>query len=97
MNIFKIKLFIEECVRNELQTENLQLNPNQLKQDVTDLVNKLVLDRGLSSVHRERTSGDMNPKDFTEELIRDILSSIEKWTQTVNNKGNRENQPNMIK
>jgi len=72
--------------------ENLNLDGNKLKQDVTQFVNKLVLDGGLSSYHRERTSGDMNPQDFTNDLVHDILSTIEQWVQTVNNRGDWENQ-----
>lgn len=81
----------------QLINENLQLDPEKLKQYVANFVAALIQDGGLVAYHRDRTSGDMNPKDFTSDLVHDILSAVEKWVQTVNNRGNWESSPNMIK
>jgi hypothetical protein len=77
--------------------ENLQVDPTTLRQEVVNFVKSLVATGVLTSFHRERTSGDMDPKDFVGDLVHDLLSSIERWVQNVNNRGNQENQPNMIK
>lgn len=78
--------------------ENLNLNGGDgLNNAVSNFVEQLISSGILSSYHRERTSGDMDPNDFKEDLEHKILSAIQDWTQTVNNRGNWENQPNMIK
>lgn len=72
--------------------ENLTLNGGKLK-GVIDKVSKALVASGvLGSYHRDQTSGDMQPQDFTNDLSHEILSAIERWTQTVNNRGDRENQ-----
>ena len=86
---------IEEGV---VMNENLRLDTNKLKQEVSAFVQRLVSDGVLSSFHREKTSGDMNPQDFTEDLTHKLLSAIEEWIQLVNNRGNQENdEGGMIK
>lgn len=78
--------------------ENLQItNPYLLQQAVKKMVFELIRKQIISSYHRERTSGDMDPKDFIEELSRKIELGIGKYVQTMNNRGNWENQPHMIK
>ena len=69
----------------------------RLKAEVERFVRGLVAKGVFSSYHRERTGGDMNPNDFEEDLVRKIVGAISSWTQTVNNRDNWENQPNMIK
>lgn len=77
--------------------ENLLLQTDHLKDDVKHFVNKLIASGKLNSYHREKTSGDMQANDFSEDLTHEILSAIERWIQTVNNRGDWENQPDMIK
>lgn len=77
--------------------ENFQVSPDRLRQSVKKFVQELVTDSVFVAYHRERTSGDMNPTDFADDLVHKILSAIEKWVQTVNDRGNWENQSNMIK
>jgi hypothetical protein len=79
-------------------SENLALeNGDGLRNEVTQFVNHLITSGVLSSYHRNLTSGDMNPNDFSEDLIHKVMSAIEEWTQTINNRGNWENQSNMVK
>jgi len=79
-----------------LVTEAFQLDP-RLKPVVEKFVQILVSKGVFSSYHRDRTGGDMDPKDFEEDLVRAIVNAITEWTQTMNNRNNWENQPNMIK
>ena len=69
----------------------------RLKAEVERFVRELVAKGIFNSYHRERTGGDMNPKDFEEDLVRKIVGAIATWTQTMNNRDNWENSPNMIK
>lgn len=78
--------------------ENLRINnPAVLQKEIKDLLFRLIKRHVLDSFHRERTSGDMNPIDFAEELARHIELTINTFIETVNNRGNWENQPDMIK
>jgi len=78
--------------------ENLVINnPNDLQKTIKRMLFDIVKRQTLSSYHRERTSGDMQPEDFIEELSRNVELCIERFVDTVNNRGNWENQPNMIK
>lgn len=77
--------------------ENLMINnPDEVKTAIKKLLFNLVKQHALDSYHRDATSGDMNPNDFVEELTRKIELAIEKFFETVNNRGNRENQADMI-
>ena len=76
--------------------EEFQLG-SALKSEVERFVQELVSKGTFSSFHRDRTGGDMNPVDFEEDLVRKILLVIQEWTQTMNNRDNWENQPDMIK
>jgi len=78
--------------------ENLQItNGKDLKQTIKQMLFDLVKRRTLSSYHRDRTSGDMDPGDFIEELARNLELKVTDFLDLVNNRGNQENQPNMIK
>lgn len=77
--------------------ENLMTQPRALKHEVDKFVNDLISKGVIYPYHRERTSGDMDPKDFSEDLGHKILSSISEFIQTMNNRGNWENQTYMIK
>lgn len=78
--------------------ENLAIGDGKsLDGEVDRFIRKLVSRGILGSYHRDATSGDMNANDFTEDLKHQLLSSIQGWIETVNNRGNRENSPNMIK
>ena len=71
--------------------ENLQLNSEKLQRAVAQFLNILISNRILSSYHRDMSSGDMQSVDFINDLSHKILSSIEMWVKTVNNRSNREN------
>lgn len=77
---------------NNTLNENLMLQGEQLKNQVDNFVKELVSSGTLGSFHREKSSGDMQPQDFTGDLVHKLLSAIEEWSQTVNNRGDWENQ-----
>lgn len=89
----QLRKLIKECVK-----ENLQLaDGDGLKNEVNQFVKQLVTKGLIRSYHRDKTSGDMNANDFTEDISHKILEAIMEWTQMANDRGNWENQPNMIK
>ena len=71
--------------------KNPELQGAMLRNMVQNFVKDLISSKVLFSYHRNLTSGDMNPQDFSEDLSHEILSSIENWVRTVNNRGDREN------
>lgn len=73
--------------------ENLDFQGSALKNLVQNFVRDLISSGVLKSYHRKLTSGDMQANDFVEDLTHKILSAIEQWVQTVNSRGNWENQP----
>jgi hypothetical protein len=76
----------------EWAKENLQLGDGDgLKNEVVQFINRLLAKGILGSYHRDLTSGDTPAKDFAEDLEHQLISSIEQWIRTVNNRGNREN------
>lgn len=78
--------------------ENLRINdPTHIQREIKNLLFRLIKKHAIDSFHRERTSGDMKPEDFVEELARNIELTINQFVNTINNRGNWENQPNMIK
>ena len=77
--------------------ENLALNPTILKSKVELFVADLVASGALSSYHRDLSSGDMKANDFTNDLMHQMLSSIQSWVKMVNDRGDWENdEGNMI-
>ena len=88
----KVKPFMPQPIK-----ENFQLDPQRLKPAVQRFVDALVSSKTFSSYHREKTSGDMQSSDFANDLSRKLMSTIQGWVQKVNDRGNWENQPNMIK
>jgi hypothetical protein len=79
-------------LRRLLVKEEFNMDP-RLKREVEQFVKGLIVKGVFSSYHRAATGGDMNPKDFEEDLVHAIASAIAKWTETVNNRDNWENQP----
>lgn len=78
--------------------ENLIVqHSDKVKHEIKQLIQKLVNDGTISSFHRDGTSGDMSANDFVEDFTNAMVSCLNKYVETVNNRGNRENQPNMIK
>ena len=88
----KVKPFMPQPI-----AENFQLDAQRLKPAVQRFVDALINSKTFSSYHRERTSGDMGTSDFANDLSRKLMSTIQGWVQKVNDRGNWENQPNMIK
>lgn len=76
---------------------NPELQGTILKNNVENFVRDLIQSGIFTSYHRKLSSGDMQAKDFAEDLTHKILTSIKQWVQKVNDRGNWENQPNMIK
>jgi hypothetical protein len=74
-------------------SKNPELQGAILKNLVQNFVRDLISNGILTSYHRKLTSGDMQAKDFAEDLEHKILSTIQQWIQTVNDRGNWENQP----
>ncbi len=78
--------------------ENLKISdPDAVQQAIKRMLFDLIKTRALTSFHRDLTSGDMDPKDFVDEIARKLELELQKYIETVNNRGNWENQPNMIR
>lgn len=78
--------------------ENLQItNSHALKTAIKNMLFQMIKDNVISSYHRDATSGDMKPEDFVEDMSMKLELSLEKLIDTVNNRGNWENQANMIR
>lgn len=71
--------------------ENLIINPAHLKPKVKTFVDDLVNDGVFTSYNRALSSGQMNPVDFTNDLVHKILSSIQDWVKMVNDRSDYEN------
>jgi len=103
MNKNQYQKLVKECVRKVIVdkykiNESLQSDGKKLKQETVEFVNKLISNKILTSYHRDATSGDMNPLDFANDLVHDLLSTIQHWVKTVNDRGNWENdEGGMIK
>jgi hypothetical protein len=78
--------------------ENLAIkNTSRLKTGFEKLLQTFVRDGTIYSYHRDLTSGDMNPEDFIEDFANKLVSALNTQVQTIDNRGNWENQPDMIK
>jgi len=106
MDKFELQKLIKECVSDcileqksrDIINENLQIEPVKLKQAFETFVNNLISSDIFSSYHRNLTSGDMDPKDFANDLVHKLLSSTQEWIKLVNDRGNWENdEGGMIK
>lgn len=84
---------LDESLKLLGAAKNPELHGAMLKNLVQNFVRDLIASGLLTSYHRKLTSGDMQAKDFTEDLEHKLLTSIQQWVETVNNKGNWENQP----
>lgn len=82
---------LDESLKLNGAEKNPELHGAMLKNLVQNFVRDLIASGLLTSYHRKLTSGDMQAKDFAEDLSHEILSSIENWVRTVNNRGDREN------
>lgn len=78
--------------------ENLIIqNSDRIKEGMKNLIDYFIREGTISSYHRDLTSGDMQPQDFSEDLANKLVSELNEIVQTINNRGNWENQPDMIK
>jgi len=78
--------------------ENLMIKNNtRLKDGLKKLLQAFVQEGTITSYHRDLTSGDMDPTDFVEDFANKLVSALNDQIETINNRGNWENQPNMIK
>ena len=71
--------------------ENFQLDGEKLKSAVKQFSNYLVSDGVITSFQRDKTGGNMNPSDFTNDLVHKLTSSIQEWIKLVNDRNNWEN------
>jgi len=78
--------------------ENLQVvHSNKVKEGLKRLITHFVQTGTISSFNRELSSGQMNPADFVEDLANKLTSTLNSVVQNINDRGNWESQPNMIK
>lgn len=78
--------------------ENLEItDPKKLQEILRQTIKDMIRMQIIRSIHRQATSGDMNPEDFTDEMARKLELELNKFIQVTNNKSNWESQPNMIK
>jgi len=78
--------------------ENLRIvHSNKVKEALKALLYDLVKSGTIISYNRPLSSGPMNPNDFVEDLANKLTSSLNDVVQTINNRGNWENQSDMIK
>lgn len=78
--------------------ENLAVsNSNRLKDIIKQMIQKMIAERIIVSYHRDATSGDMNPNDFIEDFAVKLSSELQNQIETINNRGNWENQNQMVK
>ena len=101
MNKVQLNKLVNESVAEIISEynipENLQLGGN-LKQEISNFAERLISSGVLSSYHRKLTSGDMQAKDFKEDLVHKLLSAIRDWTKNVNDRSDWENdEGGMIK
>lgn len=87
-----LPLPLDENLRLKNQKLTTEMSGIMLKNKIEMLVKDLI-DSGLfNSYNRTLSSGKMNPSDFANDLVHRILSSIRQWLDTVNNRGNWENE-----
>lgn len=78
--------------------ENLAIqNSMKLKDGFKKLLKYFIYNGTIGSYHRELTSGDMNPEDFVNDFANKLVTALNTQIQTINDRGNWENQPYMIK
>lgn len=78
--------------------ENLEIkSPPAVQTAIKKMLFDLVKTHALQSYHRPASSGDMDPMDFLDELARKLELELNRFIEVINNRGNRENQPNMIR
>lgn len=78
--------------------ENLVIrNGARVKAGLAQLMQKFIEDGTIASYHRKLSSGDMDANDFINDFSSKLVSALNTLVQTINNRGNWENQPNMIK
>jgi hypothetical protein len=74
--------------------ENLTINnERKFKDSLKALVQALVKNGTIGSYHRDLSSGDMNANDFVDEFVHKLINAMHKDIDTINNRGNMENQP----
>lgn len=77
--------------------ENLAIdNSHTLKIAIKNMLFDMIRQNVIKSYHRDATSGDMKPEDFVEDMAKKIELALEQMIQTINDRGNWENQGNMI-
>jgi hypothetical protein len=88
----------------DVQDEPVSLNeniaitdPTKLRDVMKQMIRTLIVNKIITSYHRQATSGDMNSDDFVEDFAHGLSSELERQIETINNRGNWENQSAMVK
>lgn len=77
--------------------ENLAItNPTKLKDLIKQFVQKLIADQIIASYNRTLSTSGMTPDDFIEDFAAKMSSELSREIDTINNKGNWENQAGMV-
>lgn len=77
--------------------ENVAItDPTKLKTIIRQVMEKLVANNIIATYNRDLSSGQMKAPDFIEEFSHRIFSELQSQIQRINDKGNWENQPNMV-
>ena len=72
-------------------------NSRRLKKGFEVLLKTFIKDGTISTFDRNLTSGTMKPNDFVNDFSMKLVGALNGLIQTINNRGNWENQSNMIK
>jgi len=77
--------------------ENLMItNPTKLKDLMKNMIRQMIANKIITSYHRDLTSGDTSAENFEEEFAHELANALERQIDTINNRGNWENQPSMV-
>jgi hypothetical protein len=78
--------------------ENLQIvHSNKVKEGLKKLITHFVQTGTIAAYNREKSTAQMNPADFVEDLASKLTTTLNTVVQGVNDRSNWESQSNMIK
>jgi hypothetical protein len=72
-------------------------DPMKLKDIIKWTIDHLIANNIIATYNRDLSSGQMKAEDFAEEFATRISSELQSQIQRINDKGNWENQPQMVK
>jgi hypothetical protein len=83
----------EPVLPQPIQENLIVNNERKFKLGLEKLIQAFVKDGTLGSYHRDLSSGDMNANDFVGDFVHKLMCAMHKDINTINNRGNWENQP----